>query len=213
MPRFTYLKFLKPRGFLAHAAAPLSFPTQSLRPALPPQRRAWAQNLCLVGLPLLFCVLLLVRCGGRGLPYMPHVVTGRVRPQVLQRLVNTQLGSSDDYRCGCKCLECCDWVEDAGRRGDNGGCIAPACRRAGRQAGTRRSGMRLAAYKTSSSRLLPGSADSCRACWDGKTLMTHELSIFSVNSRTPSGRGRRGRSAFASGVKVTVPGGSQVVMT
>ncbi|EFJ47435.1 hypothetical protein VOLCADRAFT_92146 [Volvox carteri f. nagariensis] len=52
------------------------------------QRRAWAQNLCLLGLPLLFCVLLLV----------------------LQRLVNSQLGSSDEYRCGCKCLDCCDWV-------------------------------------------------------------------------------------------------------
>ncbi|GIL52921.1 hypothetical protein Vafri_8666, partial [Volvox africanus] len=52
------------------------------------QKRAWGQDLCLLGLPLLFCVLLLV----------------------LQRLVNTQLGSSDEYRCGCKCLECCDWV-------------------------------------------------------------------------------------------------------
>ncbi|KXZ54601.1 hypothetical protein GPECTOR_4g666 [Gonium pectorale] len=52
------------------------------------QRRAWRQNLCLLGLPLVFCILLLV----------------------LQRLVNTQLGASDRYRCGCKCTECCDWL-------------------------------------------------------------------------------------------------------
>ena len=53
----------------------------------PPQRRAWRQNLCLVGLPLVFCMLLLV----------------------IQRIVNSEIGGSSEFRCGCKCLECCDW--------------------------------------------------------------------------------------------------------
>lgn len=64
------------------------------RAAATTQRRAWRHNLCLVGLPIIFCMLLLV----------------------LQRLVNSELSSGEEFRCGCKCLACCDWV------GPEGGC-------------------------------------------------------------------------------------------
>ncbi|KAG1653332.1 hypothetical protein FOA52_008973 [Chlamydomonas sp. UWO 241] len=51
------------------------------------QRRAWLLNAFLVALPLLFNILLLV----------------------LQVLVDVELGGRD-FRCGCACTSCCDWV-------------------------------------------------------------------------------------------------------
>eukprot|EP00198_Chlamydomonas_reinhardtii_P012318 XP_001701655.1 predicted protein [Chlamydomonas reinhardtii] len=34
-----------------------------------------------------------------------------LRPAVLQRLVNNQLGATEEYRCGCMCTACCDWCK------------------------------------------------------------------------------------------------------
>ncbi|PNH06224.1 ABC transporter A family member 8 [Tetrabaena socialis] len=65
-------------------------------------RRAWCQNACLLGLPAIFCVLLLV----------------------LQRLVNGTLSGSEDFRCGCRCLSCCDWVAVGGPTAARGGNIS-----------------------------------------------------------------------------------------
>ncbi|GAX76897.1 hypothetical protein CEUSTIGMA_g4343.t1 [Chlamydomonas eustigma] len=51
------------------------------------QRRAYLMNLFLVVLPIFFIVIL----------------------YLLQMLVEVEL-SSRDFKCGCKCLKCCDWV-------------------------------------------------------------------------------------------------------
>lgn len=67
-----------------------SLATQSsalLRKNIILQRRSWLTNVCLVFMPMLFCVLLFV----------------------MQQLVNEELDTRD-FRCGCKCLKCCDWV-------------------------------------------------------------------------------------------------------
>jgi hypothetical protein len=64
-------------------------PCAPLPPAsFPSQRRAWLTNLILVAMPLAFNILLVI----------------------LQMLVDSEL-SGRDYRCGCLCTSCCDWVE------------------------------------------------------------------------------------------------------
>lgn len=51
------------------------------------QKRKWGANVCLLTSPFLICVML----------------------YVLQETINAQLDSRS-FRCGCKCLSCCDWV-------------------------------------------------------------------------------------------------------
>lgn len=58
-----------------------------LRKNLAFQKRRWASNLCLLSAPFLVCTML----------------------YVLQEIINSQLNSRS-FRCGCKCLSCCDWV-------------------------------------------------------------------------------------------------------
>ncbi|PRW44292.1 ABC transporter A family member 7-like isoform A [Chlorella sorokiniana] len=59
------------------------------------QKRKWLSNAALLSGPFLICMLL----------------------WVLQNVINQQLDSRD-FRCGCKCLACCDWV--AGDASGNG---------------------------------------------------------------------------------------------
>lgn len=68
--------------------------SRDARRSLRVQKRRWGANLGLLAAPFLVCVLLFV----------------------LQNVINKQLDSRD-FRCGCKCLSCCDWVpgEEAGR--------------------------------------------------------------------------------------------------
>lgn len=51
------------------------------------QRRKWGANLCLLSAPFLICAML----------------------YALQEIINGQL-NTNSFRCGCKCLSCCDWV-------------------------------------------------------------------------------------------------------
>lgn len=51
------------------------------------QKRKWSANLCLLSAPFLICCLL----------------------YALEEIINKQL-NADSFRCGCKCLACCDWV-------------------------------------------------------------------------------------------------------
>ncbi|KAL4428467.1 hypothetical protein ABPG75_002556 [Micractinium tetrahymenae] len=58
------------------------------------QKRRWLGNLGLLAAPFLICMLL----------------------WVLQEVINKQLDSRS-FRCGCKCLACCDWVPVDGGSG------------------------------------------------------------------------------------------------
>ncbi len=64
------------------------------------QKRKWASNVCLLSSPFLICVLL----------------------YLLQETINSQLDSRD-FRCGCKCLSCCDWVPVRGAEGGGVGYV------------------------------------------------------------------------------------------
>lgn len=56
------------------------------------QRRSLVVNTCLLALPVVFCGLLFG----------------------IQVAINSQLDSRE-FKCGCKCLECCEWLEGASR--------------------------------------------------------------------------------------------------
>lgn len=66
--------------------------------AAPVQKRRWLGNLGLLAAPFLICMLL----------------------WVLQEVINKQLDSRS-FRCGCKCLACCDWVPAEGGNSSSAG--------------------------------------------------------------------------------------------
>lgn len=51
------------------------------------QKRRWGSNICLFSSPFVICLLL----------------------YLLEETINSQLNSRS-FRCGCRCLSCCDWV-------------------------------------------------------------------------------------------------------
>lgn len=81
-----------PPGSSGNSPACMVRPVDPGPPTPMTQKRRWGTNLLLVAAPFFICALL----------------------WILQNVINRQLDSRS-FKCGCRCLSCCDWLPTPGK--------------------------------------------------------------------------------------------------